>query len=388
MRIEGIYIHELVLVYFVINATIIFLINLFTRRNREANRWFHLFYFAFIISFLDLEFTPYLYSNLSWYYFHEIPSQFFFGPLFWLYARTLIEPDFKVGRREQTYFIIPGLHILYTVLRAIYVSTFHSDRKSEFEYIQSEFLIIEGLSIVYGLFFLIIVYLLLVLYHAKLKQYLSNIDRLEVKWLQWTAVGLGIAWTIWLGFYIKEWMAYPDSLPISTYLPLYIVITTILLIIGYRNTMQSEIDVELHRQYSQREISDLKENKYESYQMDPDRIREICAQLEMLMIDQKIYQDSKLTLSDIASKLNVSNPVLSQAINRGMEMNFYDYINRYRVEDVKQMLMDKSNSKYTVIYLAQRAGFNSKSTFNTAFKRITGKNPSSFRNFSDDLATS
>lgn len=381
-RIEGIYLHELVLYYFLINATIIFLINLFSRRNIEANKWFHLFFLAFILNFADLQFTEDLYRGYDWYNVNAIPIRFTFGPLYWMFAKRLMDSSFKVKRQQYLYLIPVVLDVLYTMIRALYVGSLDAPDKAYFEYIQLEFLIREGLTIAYILFFLFATYQIIVIYHENLKKHYSNIDRLEVTWLQWTTVGLTLVWIIWAGFYIREWMVYPDSLSISTYLPLYLVLITLLLIMGYRSTMQMDLDLEIQANNQRAKFNDSSKTKYESYNMDQARIDKICSQIEQLMQKEKLYQNSKLTLSDLSHRLDISNAVISQAINRGFSTNFYDYINHYRVEDVKVMLLDKTNIKYTVIYLAHRAGFHSKSTFNTAFKKFTGKSPSAYRNIS------
>ncbi|WP_425289983.1 helix-turn-helix domain-containing protein, partial [Shewanella algae] len=74
--------------------------------------------------------------------------------------------------------------------------------------------------------------------------------------------------------------------------------------------------------------------------------------------------------------MGTNSSVLSKIINRAFQMNFNDFINRYRVEEVKKQLQNPKNASLTIMSLAYDAGFNSKATFNRAFKKHTGENPS------------
>jgi AraC-like DNA-binding protein len=71
---------------------------------------------------------------------------------------------------------------------------------------------------------------------------------------------------------------------------------------------------------------------------------------------------------------------LSEILNTRLNQNFYDFINRYRVEEVKKRLSENDSGKFSLIAIAFDSGFNSKSSFNTIFKKLTGVTPSQFRN--------
>ena len=96
-----------------------------------------------------------------------------------------------------------------------------------------------------------------------------------------------------------------------------------------------------------------------------------------LIEKEELYLDGKLSLKDVADRLNISNNYLSQIINQKTGKNFFRFINEYRVEKAKQLLADKAG-KYTILSIAYDCGFNSKSSFNTIFKEYTGKTPSGF----------
>jgi AraC-like DNA-binding protein len=110
------------------------------------------------------------------------------------------------------------------------------------------------------------------------------------------------------------------------------------------------------------------------------KISEITARIVLLMTDEKLYQQTELTLQQLADRLQRPTYQVSQAINEGMKKNFYDLVNGYRVEEAKRLLIDPKNKNFTVLSVGYEAGFNSKTTFNTVFKKLTGLSPTEFRN--------
>lgn len=98
-----------------------------------------------------------------------------------------------------------------------------------------------------------------------------------------------------------------------------------------------------------------------------------------ILEEEKLYENPELTLDDLAECLQISSGYLSQIINEKQEKNFFEFINSYRVEAVKQKLLDEQYSNYTIMGIALESGFKSKSTFNSVFKKIEGYTPSSFK---------
>lgn len=98
-----------------------------------------------------------------------------------------------------------------------------------------------------------------------------------------------------------------------------------------------------------------------------------------LMTKDKLYMDSELNMSTLAEKTELSNGYLSQIINQKTGKNFFDFVNSYRVEDVKAKLKDPDFDHYSILAIGLEAGFKSKSTFNAVFKRLTGVTPSAFK---------
>ncbi|WP_143773930.1 AraC family transcriptional regulator [Niastella vici] len=109
----------------------------------------------------------------------------------------------------------------------------------------------------------------------------------------------------------------------------------------------------------------------------PDQL--LIDKLVACMTEKKPYLDPELSLSTLAKELKMSRSQLSQLINDGMGENFYDFINKYRVEEVKRLMADPGMAGYNLLGIAFEAGFKSKSTFNLIFKRFTGLTPTEYR---------
>lgn len=98
-----------------------------------------------------------------------------------------------------------------------------------------------------------------------------------------------------------------------------------------------------------------------------------------LMTREKVYRNPNLSMTILADKMNLSNGYLSQIINQKEEQNFFDFVNSYRVEEVKLNMADPKFDHFTILGLAQEAGFKSKSTFNSVFKKLNGVTPSQYK---------
>jgi AraC-like DNA-binding protein len=100
--------------------------------------------------------------------------------------------------------------------------------------------------------------------------------------------------------------------------------------------------------------------------------------LEKLM-KEKLFLNEKLTIDDMADKMETNSKYLSQVINESHNQNFYTYINAFRIQEAQKLLKDKYHQKYSIQGIARLAGFSSKSSFNEAFRRVTGMTPSEYQ---------
>ena len=122
----------------------------------------------------------------------------------------------------------------------------------------------------------------------------------------------------------------------------------------------------------------LETKKYQSNKLDDTEAKEISNRLENLFEKESLFLDSNLSLQKVAELLNVSSVKLSQTLNEHCRTNFNDYINSRRITKAKEII--ENQSEYTFEAIAMDCGFNSKSTFYSAFKKHMGMTPSQFRN--------
>ncbi len=119
----------------------------------------------------------------------------------------------------------------------------------------------------------------------------------------------------------------------------------------------------------------IDKKKYENSTLSESTINSIAGQLISLMVEDKIHSNPNLTLSEVASRLNSSNQIVSQVLNQHFEISFFEFVNGYRLEAAKSKLKDPLLQHLSVQGIALESGFRSKSTFYDLFKKDTGQTP-------------
>jgi AraC-like DNA-binding protein len=120
-------------------------------------------------------------------------------------------------------------------------------------------------------------------------------------------------------------------------------------------------------------------NKYAKSGLRDEQIQEYMRRLERVMRSEQIYMDSRLTLPALAQTVGCSVNHLSQVINAGFEMSFFDYLNSHRVRHAKELLIELNGKNCAILNIAFTVGFNSNSAFYAAFKKHVGMTPAQFR---------
>lgn len=123
-------------------------------------------------------------------------------------------------------------------------------------------------------------------------------------------------------------------------------------------------------------IDPLPIRKYGNSGLSDDRLDRIAAKIETLMKEKKLYLEPDLSLWDLANKIGVTTHYASQALNEKIGVRFFDYVNSWRIRDAAERLR---SSDAAILTIAFDVGFNSRSSFYTAFKRETGVTPSRYR---------
>jgi AraC-like DNA-binding protein len=125
------------------------------------------------------------------------------------------------------------------------------------------------------------------------------------------------------------------------------------------------------------EESDIEEIKKKI--VSDEELVQLKSQLNQFMINRKIYLDPDLNLVKLADMFATNPHRLSYIINSGFNKNFFNFINYYRVEEAKSLLLNPKMDQYSILGIAFESGFNSKTSFNNTFKKITGLTPTDFK---------
>ncbi|PWB20676.1 hypothetical protein DCO46_20345 [Flavobacterium sp. HTF] len=126
------------------------------------------------------------------------------------------------------------------------------------------------------------------------------------------------------------------------------------------------------------ELSSIVSKKESPKRVAGKRLKELDEKLRILTGSEKVYLENDLSLPKLAQRLDASCNETSFVINELYQDNFYNYINRYRIEEAKSLLLSNKYYQLNILGIAYESGFNSKTTFNTTFKKFTGMSPTQF----------
>lgn len=148
-------------------------------------------------------------------------------------------------------------------------------------------------------------------------------------------------------------------------------VTYYLAIAGYLRSQNIEVG------FAEKRIEEIEPPRKNS--ISENEIESLKIKLENLMATEKPFLEPALTLNDLAKILGVNSAVLSRTINSGFGKNFNDFINEFRIDEVKEKLKNENAKNMTLTGIAFECGFNSKATFNRAFKKFTGVSPKEYQ---------
>ena len=174
------------------------------------------------------------------------------------------------------------------------------------------------------------------------------------KWYLQLTVSLGILWTMYALIYLTV-------IPVYAFGPL--AFSILMFLLAYVGLNTKKLFLSNGKKYATSKLSDA-EGEH------------ILSSLIKLMVEEKMYLKSDLTLTDLAKELAISERDVSLVINRHTNQNFSSFVNKYRIEEAKRLL----DSKDKILTVALNVGFNNLTSFNHTFKTLTGQTPSEFRN--------
>lgn len=291
-----------------------------------------------------------------------IPFQFLSGPLFLLYALSLLGNGSKF-RKSYRWFFLPFVLALLTstVYKLAYVMDFHNPA--------TDFLLMhmenwfEYLSIL--LDFSILGYVAYRMNRFEKREAIEANSRLA--WFKFVIISLFALSLIWIYIMIEDY--FYDT---EYWYALYIGMSVIIYWMGHIGIYKFGIE---EQRKKIRSFSIENKSTYPQVKQKNEHI----STLEKLLVNQRKFLDPTLTLDKIADEMNLSKSHLSRIINAELGMGFPDYLNSLRVEEAKSYLMNPDFANYTLVAIGLEAGFNSKTTFNTAFKKLTSLTPSEYR---------
>jgi AraC-like DNA-binding protein len=217
----------------------------------------------------------------------------------------------------------------------------------------------------------------LIRHSSSIKNEFSDIDRINLAWLRNLLLGLGCIYLLYLGDQF-----FPDLMGMNILGDMVTVMAVILIYsMGYFGLRQPAIftRASIAQPAAVEAGVDPAEEKYRRSGLDKETSRVFLNELTGHMEANKPYLEGDLVLPQLAQQLGISANYLSQVINEQLHVNFYDFINGYRVEEAKGLIRNAGPKNTNILNIALDSGFNSKSAFYTAFKKATSMTPTQYR---------
>ncbi len=346
----------------------------FNKKNRLSNRILALLLFALAISMSRWHFQFINYSTAYYYMAYVNMSLYLiFGPLIYYYTLSITANIKSFSKKEILHFIPFISFTIYIITRYHFFGKAGSvedmNKIDKTSYIGFYWLIFIFLIII--MLYILFSIRLLRRHNKKIRDLFSDIRNIKLVWLN---IFLGMTLVFCLILILTS-MIFINKLT-DSYLGniagfcIYTVFLLSTFVITYFSIKFPEV-------FAQDQL--INKKPYESLNINTEQ-QEIYKNLILNCMDKdRPYLNDALTLKDFADLLKIPPHMVSMTLNTCLNQNFYNFINLYRIEEVKRMLADPAKDEYTVLRIAFEAGFNSKTVFNTMFKKITGLTPSEFR---------
>jgi len=299
-------------------------------------------------------------------------SYFLMMPFLYLYLRSLCYKDFQLRVAHLLHLAPFVIFVIFSY--AAYSFNSASPRLASSFFLNQNITRVESLTHEIVLHLQIFSYLIassavLIGYRRKLREIFSSLDRIDLQWCNILLAGFTLMWLLDLlnwGFGMFH-LIHP-SVSYRMFVGSLLVNLSLTLIVTYKGLAQSA---------SFSGIQGL--SKYSSSRLEISDCDQIAGELIAMMEKEKTYLSPSLSIDDLSQKLNVPSRNLSQIIHTHFNKNFYDFINSYRIEEVKKRIHDERYRHFTLVAIAFDSGFNSKSVFNAAFKKHASMTPREFK---------
>jgi AraC-like DNA-binding protein len=293
-------------------------------------------------------------------------GQLFVSVLFYFSICYFTSPYKQFKKHDYLHLIIPTLVAIAVFFKIELFSTFTLKQ------------LFVTTMLLQALFYTALSYILLEKHQKRLELFNSERESVDLKWIKQIIIAL-IGISIFISGY--NILSIEGNLNVmANFLTL-----AIIYFIAYHAMRQKEIFI--IGKEDMRQILEDEEYKSEvkNKLISDDGLAQIKQHILEVMEREKPYLEGDLSLMKLAELIAVSPHQLSYALNEGFQKNFFQFINDYRVEKAKTFLLSKDYDHFSILGIAYESGFNSKTAFNTVFKKHTGKTPTLFKKERSDL---
>ncbi len=297
-------------------------------------------------------------------------------PFFYLYLRTILYNDFR-WKPVHVLHGVPFLLAFLILLPNFYLASF----EEKYTVLKGEAPVLIELKIAYilihlqVLFYLIASFILVSRYRKLYLENHSNTKWFNHKWLFQLVVFLSINFLVSTlkntSLFLKKPILYENVAMITNLLALALISWIVFKALRHPELFKGvNSRTRLAKQLVKKNDANLQLTEKE---------RNLWKALKKYMVQSEPFMNASLSISDVAEHLEVPSKELSILINHKIHKHFFDFVNEYRIEKAKSIFESSVDKKLTVLEVLYDVGFNSKSSFNTAFKKHTGLTPTQFR---------
>ncbi len=334
----------------------------FPEQHKVSNRILSLFIFSFVHLLIVLR----IFQEFDFPYMRLILGIRTLAPIaLFLYIQSL----YKEIEWKKQY----G-HLLVLLIDIAIIYGIPEFRNSSFGYVFKWSYISFGWFILIYSFYFVLSYRALQQYKERIFQNFSDLHKIKLQWVTqvyFIYFGLIVVGII-LGFIS---IGFRDA-----YRPYAGMFTAVsYTIFMYFITIKGKLTPEIYKLRKLNGLMPTLEKDNKEILEQNEELKFLSLQIIQLIEEKKMYKEMGLSVNEVAEKLGTQPYLVSQAINSCLGKNFFELINRYRVEEAKLLLLDESWNYLSIMGIGFEAGFNSKTAFNTSFKRFAGVTPSDFK---------
>lgn len=299
-------------------------------------------------------------------------------PVFYLYVLSVCYSDFKLKSRHIIHllpFLIANVILLprfYTVNEASKID-FLENYQGRLE-LQFNHILIHIQLVIY----IVAVFKLL---RKTKKLYLENYAGTSINSYKWLFQFTTVLTILYLIALLKNIFKFSDDPDISEWIKIGLLLFQLLIVCWYLFKALNNPDLFRNIDSKLKLVKNIvsEERSNEQFDLNEKEYNEELLKLKKYMMEEKPFLNPSLTIQDISKDIEIPVRDLSLLINHKLDQHFYDFVNTYRIMSAMDILKDVAESKLTILEILYQVGFNSKSSFNTAFKKHTGKTPTSYR---------